>query len=299
VPRAESTRQVPILLDTDIGSDIDDAVALAYLLAHRDAEIVGVTTVSGNTEQRAACVRALCDAAGADVAVHAGLSGPLLDGPGQPDVPQYAAIATRAATTATRDAIEFMRETIHDRPGEIELLTIGPLTNVAVLFALDPGIPSLLRGMTSMGGWYFSARPTVVEWNICVDPTAAAIAFRHAPRRHTCVGIDVTHGLTIDRSEIEHQFARTPVLRVVLQMAHVFFRDTDHITFHDPLAAALIFEPDLCRFETGDVTINVTPDAPGYGFTRFTPNPEGRARAAVAVDHDAFFAEYFSRTIPG
>src|SRR5207248_6355389 len=70
------------------GSDIDDAVALAYLLAHPDAEIVGVTTVSGNTEQRAACVNALREAAGADVPVHAGLSGPLLDGPGQPDVPQ-------------------------------------------------------------------------------------------------------------------------------------------------------------------------------------------------------------------
>ena len=51
-----------------------------------------------------------------------------------------------------------------------------------------------------MGGWYFSDRPSVVEWNICVDPTAAAIAFRHAPRRHTCVGIDVTHGLTLDWS---------------------------------------------------------------------------------------------------
>jgi len=290
---------VPILLDTDIGSDIDVAVALAYLLAHRDAEVVGVTTVSGNTGQRAACVRALCDAAGADVPVHAGLSGPLLDGPGQPDVPQYAAIATRTATPAARDAIEFMRDTIRDRPGEIELLTIGPLTNVAVLFALDPDIPNLLRGMTSMGGWYFSDRPTVVEWNICVDPTAAAIAFRHAPRRHTCVGIDVTHRLTLDRSAIEQQFARTPVLRIVLDMAEVFFREAERITFHDPLAAVLVFEPDLCTFETGDVTINVTPDAPGAGYTNFTPNPDGHARAAVTVDHDAFFAEYFTTMIPG
>jgi purine nucleosidase len=289
---------VPILLDTDIGSDIDDAVALAYLLAHPEADIVGVTTVSGNTEERAACAGALCDAAGAHIPVHAGLSGPLLAGPGQPDVPQYAAIARRAAPTGHRDAVEFMRETIRARPGEIELLTIGPLTNVAVLFALDPEIPSLLRGMTSMGGWYFSDRATVVEWNIFVDPTAAAIAFRHAPRRHTCVGIDVTQGLTLDRPEIEDRFARTPVLRVVLDMANVFFRDASPITFHDPLAAALVLQPALCSFQAGDVTINLTPDATGCGFTSFMPNPDGNARGATSVDRDAFFAEYFFRTIP-
>lgn len=298
--RERGTVTIPILLDTDIGSDIDDAVALAYLLSHPDAELVGVTTVTGNTEERAACAAALCAAARADVPIHAGLSGPLHDGPGQPHVPQYATITETvpAAPPGHRDAIEFMRDTIRARPSEIELLTIGPLTNVAVLFALDPEIPSLLRGMTSMAGWYFAERPTVVEWNIVVDPMAAAIAFRHAPRRHTCVGIDVTRGLCLDRAEIEDRFARTPLLRVVLDMAQVFFREADHITFHDPLAAAIVFEPGLCTFETGDVTIDVTPTSAGSCFTRFTSNPAGAARAATAVDGDRFFAEYFCRTIP-
>ena len=290
---------VAILLDTDIGSDIDDAVALAYLLSHPDAELVGVTTVSGATEERAACATALCNAINADVPVHAGLSGPLLDGQGQPYVPQYAPIAaTTPAQSGNRDAIDFMRETIRARPGEIELLTIGPLTNVAVLFALDRELPSLLRGMTSMAGWYFADRPTVVEWNIVVDPTAAAIAFRQAPSRHTCIGIDVTLGLRLDRGEVEERFSQTKLLRVVLDMAEIFFRDADHITFHDPLAAAVVLEPSLCTFETGDVTINPTPDTAGYSFTQFTPNPAGRARAAATVDGEAFFEEYFSRTSP-
>jgi purine nucleosidase len=240
----------------------------------------------------------LCDAAGTTVPVHAGLSGPLLDGPGQPDVPQYAAIAPRPAPTGRRDAVEFMRETIRARPGEIELLTIGPLTNVAVLFACDPEIPHLLRGMTSMGGWYFAEQPSVVEWNILVDPIAAAIAFRHAPSRHTCVGIDVTHRLTMDRPNIEDRFSRTPVLKVVLDMAQVFFQRADHITFHDPLAAAVVFEPTLCTFETGDVTINISADTHDYAYTHFTPNPRGNAEAADSVDSDAFFTEYFSTTTP-
>jgi purine nucleosidase len=292
---------VPVLLDTDIGSDIDDAVALAYLLAHPDAELVGITTVTGNTEERAACARALCNAANADVPIHAGLSGPLLDGPGQPNVPQYASIAaaTPAAPTGNRDAVEFMRETIRARPGDIELLTIGPLTNVALLFALDPEVPHLLRGMTSMAGWYFADRPTVVEWNIVVDPVAAALAFRHAPRRHTCIGIDVTLGLRLDRATVEDRFARTALLRIVLDMAEFFFRETDHITFHDPLAAAVVFEPSLCTFETGEVMIDVASDATTSSVTKFTPNSAGNARAAARVDGDAFFAEYFSRTIPG
>ena len=103
----------------------------------------------------------------------------------------------------------------------------------------------------------------------------------------------------MDRAAVEDRFSQTPLLRVVLDLAAVYFRDADHITFHDPLAAALVFEPGLCTFETGDVTINVAPDAPDASFTRFTPNPAGRARAAATVDGEAFFAEYFSRTIPG
>jgi inosine-uridine nucleoside N-ribohydrolase len=296
----DPSRSVPVLLDTDIGSDIDDAVALVYLLSHPDCELVGITTVTGDTEARAACATALCDAARADVPVHAGLSGPLLDGPGQPNVPQYAAIAASAPAEPPghRDAIDFMRETIRARPGEIELLTIGPLTNVAVLFALDPEVPSLLRGMTSMAGWYFADRPSVVEWNIVVDPLAAAIAFRDAPDPHTCVGIDVTLGLRLGRGDVEDRFSRTPLLRVVLEMAQVFFRETDHITFHDPLAAAVLFEPTLCTFEAGDVMINVPAGATGSCFTHFTSNAAGRARAAATVDADAFFAEYFARTTP-
>lgn len=282
--------RVAVLLDTDIGSDIDDAVALAYLLAHPACDLVGITTVSGNTAERAACVEALCAAASrVDVPVHQGLEGPLLHGPGQPHVPQYAAVtATHPSRPPRRDAVEFMREAIRSRPGEIELLSVGPLTNVAVLFALDPEIPGLLRGFTSMAGAYL--RPDR-EWNVLVDPTAAAIAFRHAPAGHRCVGLDVTQQVRLDRDEVAERFARSPTLRVVLDMAQVWFREHDVITFHDPLAAAVVLEPSLCTFETGTVTVD------SDGATPFEPRSGGPHRVAVTVDAERFFAEYFGRTL--
>src|SRR5438477_11649802 len=88
--------RVPLVLDTDIGSDIDDAVALAYLLRQPRCELLGITTVTGNVAQRAALADVLCRAAGReDVPIHAGAPEVLLIGPGQPRVPQYAAVADR------------------------------------------------------------------------------------------------------------------------------------------------------------------------------------------------------------
>jgi len=85
-----------VLLDTDIGNDIDDAVALAYLLAQPACELLGVTTCTGDTRQRAALAAAVCDAAGReDVPIYAGAAGPIWGGPGQPDVRQYEALRDR------------------------------------------------------------------------------------------------------------------------------------------------------------------------------------------------------------
>ena len=88
-----------------------------------------------------------------------------------------------------------MRDTIRSRPGEVVLLSMGPFTNVAALFALDPEIPELLQGYVSMGG-NFSVAP-VTEWNGVVDPLATAIAYRWAPAGHISVGLDVTKNLPL------------------------------------------------------------------------------------------------------
>jgi inosine-uridine nucleoside N-ribohydrolase len=117
--------QIPVLFDTDIGSDIDDAVALAYLLAEPRCDLLGVTTVTGDVAKRAALVQLLCEAAGRpDIRIHCGASAVLLDGPGQPEVPQYETVQHLAHPTdwPQGTAVDFLRQTIRERPGEITLL---------------------------------------------------------------------------------------------------------------------------------------------------------------------------------
>jgi purine nucleosidase len=85
---------IPLLLDTDIGSDIDDALALAYLLRQPNCDLLGITTVTGDVSKRAALCQILCKAAGREaIPIHAGASRVLLMGPGQPDVPHYEAVS--------------------------------------------------------------------------------------------------------------------------------------------------------------------------------------------------------------
>src|SRR5688500_10965728 len=106
---------IPLLLDTDIGSDIDDALCLAYLLNQPRCKLLGVSTATGDTAKRAGLAELSCRMAyREDVSVHAGASGPLRIGPGQPAVPQFEAIAARPyrQDIPRGSAIEFLRHTI-------------------------------------------------------------------------------------------------------------------------------------------------------------------------------------------
>src|SRR5438874_1989293 len=130
---------VPVLLDTDIGSDIDDAIALAYLIAEPRCELRGVTTVSGLPRVRAALADAVCRAGRVtDVPIHAGAEHAIVGHTPQPDVPQ-AAVLDRFDHRPADDfeastAVAFLRDTILAAPGELTLLTIGPLTNAGLPF---------------------------------------------------------------------------------------------------------------------------------------------------------------------
>jgi inosine-uridine nucleoside N-ribohydrolase len=279
---------VPVLLDTDIGSDIDDAVALAYLLSKPECELAGITTVTGDVAKRAALASYLCEVAGRpDIPVHCGASTVLLNGPGQPDVPQYEAIAAKPHRIdwPSNTAIDFMRRTIRERPGEVTLLSIGPVTNVALLFALDPELPSMLKAWVSMAGVFFQERGP--EWNARCDPVATAMAFRAHPPRRIHVGLDVTMQCRLDAVEVRARF-KGPLLEAVLEMAEPWFAQRPEIVFHDPLATALIFRPELCELRRGLVSVDDR-----TGQTRFDPDPSGPDEVAAQVDSAAFFAEYF------
>ncbi|MCA1597162.1 MAG: nucleoside hydrolase, partial [Chloroflexi bacterium] len=189
-------------------------------------------------------------------------------------------------------AVDFLRRTIRSRPGEIVLLTIGPFANAALLFALDPEIPSLLKGMVSMAGDFFST-PLQSEWNCKVDPVSTAMVYAAAPQGALSIGLDVTTRCQLSTETVRQRFQAAP-LNVVLSMAEVWFKHSSQITFHDPLAAAVVFHPGICSYESGAVEAVALEDQGRAGTTHFTPHPDGRLRVARLVDTDAFFTEYFS-----
>ena len=291
---------IPLLFDTDIGSDIDDAVALAYLLRQPCCELLGITTVTGEPEKRATLADAIVAASGrGDVPVHVGLAAPLLVAPLQPQAVQAEVLTGRAHRTfgPRPTAIDFLRETIRARPGEITLLATGPFTNLAVLFALDPEIPSLLKQLVVMGGVYYTRGydQTNAEWNIRNDPHAAAIVFNAPVPRLIAVGLDVTMRCRMPSEEVRARFTQAgPPLDLVLDMAEVWFRHTSQITFHDPLAAALIFEPHLCILEHQRIEVELTSPR-GSGQTYFDDStPRKPHEIATAVEAEAFFQHYFA-----
>jgi inosine-uridine nucleoside N-ribohydrolase len=291
----------PLLFDTDIGSDIDDAVALAYLLRQRDCQILGITTVTGDTVKRAALAEIICRAGGRDdIPIYAGLAGPILHGPGQPEVPQYEAVASqphRRDYAPGAQAVLFLRDTIRAHPGEITLLAVGPMTNIAALFTLDPEIPALLKSLVLMCGVYTGAAnhsPGAREWNALVDPVATGIVYKGGRGKLMGVGLDVTEKCRLPADECRRRFmAAGGALGVVGQMAEVWFQKAPHITFHDPLAAAWIFESSLCRKVPGLADVHIDNDQ-FAGMTKWKPYAEGPHRIAASVNSEAFFDHYFS-----
>ncbi len=281
-----------ILLDTDIGSDIDDALCLAYLLAQPECELLGVTTVTGEGSQRAALASALCRVAGREVPIHVGAEEPLLVEQRQRHAPQARALERWPHVTdfPRGEGVEFLRRTIRDHPGEVTLLTIGPLTNAALLFAVDPEIPRLLKGLVMMGG-VFHSRKRITEWNAMLDPHATAIVYRAPVALHRSVGLDVTLQVRMSAAEVRRRFD-APLLRPVLDFAEVWFEEQDEILFHDPLAAVTLFDEDVCGLEQGRVTVDLEGKP---GRTLFEAGEEDAPHeVATTVDSERFFDNFFA-----
>lgn len=288
-----------LLLDTDIGSDIDDAICLAYLLAKPECDLLGITTVSGEPEKRAMLASAICRTAGRDIPIFPGAPLPLLVPPHQPLAQQATALDRWPHETHFPEgrAIGFMRDTIRNHPGEVTLLAIGPMTNIALLFTLDPEIPSLLKGFYMMIGAFTQGIVFTgmrYEWNALNDPHATAIVYNARPPVHRSVGLDVTLQVQMDAAEVRRRF-QAPLLRPVLDMAEVWFQQRPEVTFHDPLAAVSIFDDAVCTFERGKVDVELaSSNLPG--MTYFTEQPQGPHEVAMKVDPERFFAEYFGVT---
>lgn len=287
----------PVLLDTDIGTNIDDALALAYLLRQPRCELLGVTTVTGRPEQRAELAAALCEVLGRpNVPIHSGAGEPLAIAQTQLDVPQHPLVAGRPHRRSfpANTAVDFLREMIRSRPGEIVLLSIGPLTNVALLHRAGADVAALAGEHVMMGGLYTGPVPGYgpAERNVAGDPEAAAAVFAASvPVR--CVGLEVT-----TRCELSTELCRSRFeaagLTLLAELSRLRLEEgRREIRFHDPLAAAIVFEPGLCGYKRGRIAVEPTGQAVP-GRTHFRPDVNGPHEVAVSVDPAAFFEHFFT-----
>jgi purine nucleosidase len=301
---AEMDSRIPVLFDTDIGSDVDDALTLAYLLRHPRCELLGVTTVTGEPQRRAMLADAICRKAGrSDVPIHSGNADPLLIEQMQKTAPQAEVLGKwpHRSDFAANTAVDFLRETIHRRPGEITLLATGPLTNIGLLFRLDPEIPRLLNSLVLMNGLFYTIPVPHWcggrEWNAWGDAHAASIVYGAEGLNVYAVGLDVTTRCTMPAAACRDRL-RGGALEIVAEAAEVWFRQYPEVTFHDPLAAAVIFAPEILTFTPGTVTVELaSPRLLGATLL----DPQSRARnhyVATNVNVEAFFAEYLRVTVP-
>lgn len=287
-----------VLLDTDIGCDIDDAICMAYLLAHPNCELVGVTTVNGDTRARAQLASALCIAAKKDVPIYPGARDTLLVRRARKHVRQAEALARLPHLERFEENayLEFMKSVILESPGEVTLLAIGPLTNVGLLFSAYPDVARSLKRLIIMGGNFQNPNLGLgyMESNTMCDPHASAMVYRTRVARHCSVGCDVTNGFWLPQAEVYHSFHEHDILAATLPMADIYFENgSDRIFLHDSCAAALIFNEDMAKWQNGFVEVELCADAlMGMTVVKHAAYLDGRHMVATYIDKDTYFADF-------
>ena len=301
----------PVFADVDTG--VDDAVALIYLLASPDTELVGIGCTGGNVEVDRVCANnlallALCAAPAIPVSV--GAAAPLA-GPGRtaPQIhgPQglgYAVLPPADAAPTGYDTAHAWIAAARAHPGRLTGLVSGPLTNLALALRAEPALPTLLDRLVIMGGAMDRAAP---EFNISVDPLAAAEVFAAwaatAPRRLPVLcPLELTRQVVLTPESLARLAAAAPAGSALIGLlddalrfyfeAHAARGQGYRAYLHDPLAAAAALEPHLVATRPAAVHVDLT-DIPGRTTADFTAPPN--ALLGVGVDPAAFFDRLIGR----
>lgn len=282
-----------ILVDTDIGSDIDDALCLSFLLCHSHAEILGITTVSGDSGRRAELASVLTHFYKKDVPIVVGSSEPVSGKQLQPDVPQASVLDSwpHSKTFQEIPAEDFLADRIRNFPGEVALLSIGPLTNISRLFQRHPDCVGKLGRLVSMSGRFsgYEGMGDVPEWNVLCDVLAASIVYGMVGLRDVLyVGSDVTRRLVMQMDVATERLA-VPLLAPVRDMAAIWFAGRGKMTLHDALAGALMLDPSWCTYKRGRIELDTA-----SGVTRWHNDDTQLTRVTEGVDIPGFFDHFFS-----
>jgi purine nucleosidase len=298
---------IEAILDTDIGSDVDDALALSLALVSPEISLQGITTVYGDTAMRARIARALTRAAGKPaVPVVAGLRLPLLrerpvhwmghEGMGID-------LSDPATAPDPGSAVDFIIESIRRKPGRLTILAIGPLTNLAAAIIVAPDIIEMCREIIFIGGMARLSRNALdvpaLEWNVRCDPEAARVVFRSGIHI-TMLGMDVTRR---DETRMNMAHLRTlqscpnPIAQMAARLVEIYWRTADEKLrcMHDVVAVAYSFDRTLVV--TRPLTVEVeTAGVHTQGLTLVTQGgPESTVSVGIDLDGDRIRPLFFGR----
>lgn len=315
-----SNSPVRIVLDTDMamgvpGSDIDDGFALALALADPGIQVEAVTAVNGNADVESGVYltkELLAMLGHAQVPVYRGATAPFRFPEKRRGAPEEIVQQFGHHTADAGFAAAKLAEIVAQNPGEITVVAIGPLTNVAAAINLDPNFPQLVKEIVIMGGVFFGyTHETSMpgEFNFWVDPEAANAVIRSGAKIKL-VGLDVTlkvmlqrdHALEMERSG--NEFEKFAGKYTVAWIDHLAERVPGspsagkECAMHDPLAVAAVTHPEFIQWVPAFVDI-VDGDSIARGVAvtdllRSADAPEPNVLVAQNVNSEEFLEFFFS-----
>jgi purine nucleosidase len=288
-----------VILDTDIGDDIDDAFAVALALRSPELQILGITATFGDTETRAKLLdRFLAEVGRPDIPVAGGVPSP----PKTTLTQRRYAESGNYAKPSHPDAVGFLLDQIRRNPGQITLIAIGPLMNVGAAIDKDATTFRKLKRVIMMGGsihrgygdlGFGPPHPPEPEWNILNDiPSAQKLFAAGVPL--FVMPLDATQ-LKLDEVKRAFLFSRgTPLTDALTLLYHQWGQDTP--TLFDPMTVAFLVNPALCPVQPMHIRVDEN------GFTRPDPGPPSapnppNAQVCLDSNPDAFFRFFLNRLV--
>ncbi|MBC7217053.1 MAG: nucleoside hydrolase [Candidatus Caldatribacterium sp.] len=291
-----------VIIDTDIGDDVDDALAIALALCSPELEIVGITTVFRNTTLRAKLAKKLVQVFGRpDIPVVKGIEKPLINDWDRTLIPpQTRAVKEEIPIDEEIGAVDFIVDRVMNSSDQITLITIGPLTNVAIALTKEPRLKERTR-ICMMGGMYSQAFP---EWNIYCDPEAARIVF-DSGIPITMVGLDVTLQCRLNKAALNRIFESGDERMRFLSEVIKIWQEGDENRYpilHDPLAVAVLIDPSFVKMKKMNIKVETRGELT-RGVTVVTENPfqgfsgEGSVNVCVDVESERFVRFFLERIL--
>lgn len=300
VTAVRSAPPIPVILDTDIGDDIDDALALGLALQSPELKILAVITVLNDGERRADLVWRILELYGrTDIPVGTGAEQPILARPRSGVVRQIEALDANYHMPASRrhSGIELLIDTCLHSPEKVTLIGYGPATNIGLALRAEPRLRAKVERIVLMNGVFF--RPGL-EYNTKMDPEASAIVYNSGVPV-TTVGLDVTMQCKLSEEQMRRiSSAKLESVRFLHQLIRLWQngKEDQRPILHDPLAIGVTVRPDLVNTVLGAVTVEThgTPDQT-YGMTLFHRDPWASVRVAQEVSSTAFVDFFLDRVL--